>query len=240
MQKRAFTLIELLVVVAIIALLIAILLPSLTNARREANRIACGSNMKQIGAGIALYVNDNKWYFPGPCWNGQQAEYYKGSGQLAEHLARYLNTPVSASSSKHYINKMFIDPGSAHAQPSTVKPENTKMYGSYGENKMTLNQLGPGDSSAKARVLGYPDFNGYPEYPSQPVTAIREPSTTLALKCIDHWSNPGGWAPSPGLPAQVLYEPAHGSPDNYRAIRNYMFFDWHVEVSMDPRSASSY
>jgi len=57
---RAFTLIEILVVVAIIALLVAILLPSLTKAREAARNTVCKSNMKQIMMGHVLYQADNK------------------------------------------------------------------------------------------------------------------------------------------------------------------------------------
>jgi prepilin-type N-terminal cleavage/methylation domain-containing protein len=62
----AFTLIEVLVVVAIIALLISILLPSLRQARDLAKLTVCLTNQKNIGNGMQMYWSDNKDYMPGP------------------------------------------------------------------------------------------------------------------------------------------------------------------------------
>jgi prepilin-type N-terminal cleavage/methylation domain-containing protein/prepilin-type processing-associated H-X9-DG protein len=62
-RKSAFTLIELLVVVAIIALLISILLPSLSKARDTARMVACNTLLKQYGAAHHMYANEmDDWF----------------------------------------------------------------------------------------------------------------------------------------------------------------------------------
>ncbi len=63
--RQAFSIVELLVVIGIIALLISLLLPALSKARRQSQTIACQSNLHQIGIMLQIYENDNRgWFFP--------------------------------------------------------------------------------------------------------------------------------------------------------------------------------
>jgi prepilin-type N-terminal cleavage/methylation domain-containing protein/prepilin-type processing-associated H-X9-DG protein len=62
---QGFTLVELLIVIAIIAILASLLLPVLSSAKRRAAQAHCVNNLKQLGAGMMIYIGDNSDVFPG-------------------------------------------------------------------------------------------------------------------------------------------------------------------------------
>jgi prepilin-type N-terminal cleavage/methylation domain-containing protein/prepilin-type processing-associated H-X9-DG protein len=75
--RPGFTLIELLVVVAIIAILAAMLLPALSQARNRAWRLQCSSQLRQLGLGVTLFATDHEDRFPAA------AHYVSDTRQLA-------------------------------------------------------------------------------------------------------------------------------------------------------------
>ena len=89
-DRCAFTLIELLVVMAIIAVLAAILLPALSRARRQALRVVCMNNLRQVGLGALNYGSDRDGLVPtyqswGPEWVVSPAySFHDGRAMLEE------------------------------------------------------------------------------------------------------------------------------------------------------------
>ncbi len=80
-SNRGFTLIELLVVISIIAILMAIMMPALRNAREQAIRIQCASQQKDIGLAINFYMQDSNYEVPDSYsasnrWNLKIIPYY--------------------------------------------------------------------------------------------------------------------------------------------------------------------
>lgn len=111
----AFTLIEVLVVVAILALLMAILLPSLSRARDRAKTIACAANLRTTAAALNYYLMANNDYFP-------------PSGAWAEHSLPYVQKGYSrtrSSTGRMHIPVEFYkcpnDPVQAETGERTVR-----------------------------------------------------------------------------------------------------------------------
>ncbi|MBI1368946.1 MAG: DUF1559 domain-containing protein [Planctomycetes bacterium] len=207
MRQRAFTLIELLVVVTIIALLIAILLPSLRQAQITARRVACASNLRQIRIATEMYISDYKQSLPGPTTSGQFPGYSSTFYVLSGYLAPYLGKkPVS---SVMQMNDVFICPGFARVAPPNVDPTVWVTYVADGLDKHGK------------RLLGYPP--GPSAAPPEKVTDVYRPDSTAMMQEIDELTHPGGWG------GKVALEPMHDY-FNGLPVRNYLYFDGHVDA----------
>lgn len=124
--RQLFTLIELLVVIAIIAILAAMLMPALERARNSAMQVNCMSNMKQIGLGLAMYMNDWDGYMPGkPLQSGQWWPWPKV-------LARdYMGDSSISGHGKMGFRGALICPKDPNDYPD-FHPDWNSTYGSYG------------------------------------------------------------------------------------------------------------
>ncbi len=89
-NNKAFTLIELLVVIAIIAILAAILFPVFAQAREKARQTSCLSNMKQVGLGLLMYVQDYDENYPrADYWDSRPPLNPAASGTFAARVNHY-------------------------------------------------------------------------------------------------------------------------------------------------------
>jgi prepilin-type N-terminal cleavage/methylation domain-containing protein len=105
---QGFTLIELLVVISIIAVLVAVLLPALKNARDHARAAQCSSNLKQFGMAFGQYANDNREFLPTLGDYPENLRPYQKTDNWIYLLSRQpVNRPYLPSKSNPYGYKSF-------------------------------------------------------------------------------------------------------------------------------------
>jgi prepilin-type N-terminal cleavage/methylation domain-containing protein len=129
-DRRAFTLVELLVVVAIIAILVALLMPALADAKRHAMDVRCLAQERGIGMAEQLYVTDNTDSEAPSVWNP-----YQGNGTNEQDLEQ-LMTPYCINSTSTASGQVDVSSTKKIFQcPSVIYPSPVQQYpNTYGCN----------------------------------------------------------------------------------------------------------
>jgi len=113
-RMSGFTLIELLVVVSIIALLISILVPSLTKARNQAKTLVCSTNIRSFQIGMLSYAEDQRGFIPRDYW-------YTSLQLLPDLVSGYIGGP------KYPVIPRAKDPGWIYPEGSSLRQNRDGM-----------------------------------------------------------------------------------------------------------------
>lgn len=136
---RAVTLLELLIVIAILSLLMAVLIPSLAGARREAKAAVCMTRLRELGGALHFYANDfDGCLMPLAYWSFQQigdgpVVYWWGTDEITVDyqrgfLHRYLSIDARPSEIYECPNQPW---GSYDPQGAGQVPTSTYGYNGY-------------------------------------------------------------------------------------------------------------
>lgn len=192
-KSRGFTLVELLVVVAIIALLVAILVPSLMKARELTHRTVCVSNLHQIGLGMILYAD---------YYNGELPDNYRSDLPYVAYYNSYRDStgkliPVRLAclyEAEVAVPKIFYclsapEGGNAYERYCSPPP-----WGTLPQDANQIANGGNGNQFVRTAYAYYPqarkkDWYGFP-LPATETTKMKDldPHKSMVTDRLNSWS----------------------------------------------------
>ena len=211
----AFTLIELLVVIAIIAILAAMLLPALQQARERAKSSHCVNNLKTIGTSVSFYQADFNSWLPATMGSGQ--------GRFFTDLLPYLGLPSrKCADGTLEVNPYVQAPASIYCHSDNKRLANaakggynlTSLYVTYGQNYYARRDAGQGAGrlSNMMRPVDVKKMGSLLYL----VDGIRTNLAQVTLS-VNSW------------PFKPDADPTGGAPEfRHNGIANIMYLDFHI------------
>jgi prepilin-type N-terminal cleavage/methylation domain-containing protein/prepilin-type processing-associated H-X9-DG protein len=222
MNTKAFTLIELLVVIAIIAILAAILFPVFAKVREKARSASCQSNEKQIGLGLAQYIQDFDETYP----TFTQADRNGNKVGWQIRIQPYLKN-VAVFKCPSSDNTYTVDGGDG-ATPNPAGGNYPRILADYSGNVNGYNSSSPSAQSHQSWAPWDTSPNGL-----TPFAGAASPGVSLAT--IDSPSSTISVFEATGLAAGFTTFD-YGAPNNtglfagHTTFSNYLFADGHVKT----------